>query len=335
MDLVITDAEWNDLGTISPSNGDFAYGSEENDFSLDLDYGVVPEVGALLYAEGTDLGGEVTGYESDVGNGYFSVTGQTWTGILNRRILCPPSGSDYFSVSGDCRDCVASIVSASGADYLFEVAGGKTGVTTSRTFKTFQVHRTPNDADRYMPAWNAVWMTVSRCGCSARLAYDPTRRKVVMTVRRRAEYTDEEAASAGVALLGVTRSTPANHLVCLGAGDLRARTVAHVYADATGAVSTSRSLTGRREVMEVYDDAQAEDLASLVADGESRLRDLWGSSQSVSVATGNPSVAFDLGDLVGGTDVRTGIKASAVISKKVARFDRGNVTWTYSSTVRG
>lgn len=333
MELTYTDAAWRDVGLIEPYDGDFAYGNSENDFSVGVSGTSIPTVGAMMYAEGSDVGGIVTGYSSDAAMGTFSIVGDTWTGVLDRRVVGPDSGSDYLTLSGDVRDIVASLVSRAGLADLFRVADGGTGIKASHTF-TGSTSSEQQDAGRYMGAWAAIWQACVDHGCKCSLAWSETERRVIVTVSRRSDYTDDEAQSAGLATVGVSLRRPTNHLVCLGKGDLRAREVLHLYADSSGNVSTTQTIKGVDEIADVYDDSSAEG-DKLRADGTKKLREAWQSSQEVTVKSGTTSATFDLGDVIGGTDPWSGLTARAIVTKKVASFKQGAMTYTYTSTVRG
>lgn len=333
MELTYTDAAWRDVGLIEPYDGDFAYGNSENDFSVDVSGTSIPTVGAMMYAEGSDVGGIVTGYSSDAAMGTFSIVGDTWTGVLDRRVVGPDSGSDYLTLSGDVRDIVASLVSRAGLAGLFRVADGGTGIKASHTF-TGSTSSEQQDAGRYMGAWSAIWQACVDHGCKCSLAWSETERRVIVTVSRRSDYTDDEAQSAGLATVGVSLRRPTNHLVCLGKGDLKAREVLHLYADRSGDVSTTQTIKGVDEIAEVYDDSSAEG-DKLRADGTKKLREAWQSSQEVTVKSVPTSATFDLGDIIGGTDPRSGLTARAIVTKKVASFKQGSMKYTYTSTVRG
>lgn len=332
VELTYTDASFHDVGLIEPYDGDFAYGNSENDFSIDTTGDSIPEVGAMMYAEGSDVGGIVTGYSSDAAMGTFSVVGDTWTGVLDRRVVGPDSGSDYLTLSGDVRDIVAALVSRAWLTGLFRVADGRTGITASHTF-TGSTSSEQQDAGRYMGAWSAIWQVCVDHGCKCRFAWSDVERRVIVTVARLADYTDDEAQSAGLATVGVSIRKPTNHLVCLGKGDLKAREVLHLYADRSGNVSTSQSIKGVDEIAEVYDDSSAEG-DKLKTDGTKKLRELWQASQEVTVKSGTTSADFDLGDVIGGTDPWSGLTARAIVTKKVASFKQGTLTYTYTSTVR-
>lgn len=331
MDLTVTDASWRDVGIVTPTDGDFAWGQDENDFSVDM-MGQVPEEGALMYADGSEIGGIVRGYSTQTDIGTFSVVGDTWTGVLDSHVLGPDNGQAYYTVSGDVRDCASTLIGRLGLGGLFVVASGRTGVVVSHTFQGSQ-DASQQDAGRYMGGWQAMWQLLYEHGCKARFAWDDVAKRVVMTVDRRHDWTDAESQSAGLAVVGVSRRAPTNHLICMGKGDLADREILHLYADARGNVSTTQTLTGLHEIAETYDDSSKEG-DELRSDGAKKLRDLWADSQTVDITAAN-GVSFDLGDVIGGTDARSGIGATAVVSKKVASFKQGRVSWSFSSTVRG
>ena len=329
--MIFTDAGWADVGIIEPYDGDFAWGADENDFSVDLSSDAVPPRKGLLYAEGSDIGGMVRGYSSEASSGVFTVVGDTWTGVIDRKVLRPPSGSAYYTYSGDVRDGVADLVGRLGLGYLFTVKAGRVGIKVSHTYQG-STSSEQQDAGRYMGGWAAMWQLVSQHGCKVRFAWDPDARRVMLTVARSHDWTDEESLAAGVSTVGVSQSYPTNHLVCLGEGT--ARTVIDLYADAKGNVSTRQTYAGADEIADVYDDSGAQDSDKLKADGTKKLKELWADSQSVSVKAASSATAFDLGDLMGGTDVRSGVTAKAIVTKKVAKFNQGALTYEYTSTVR-
>ena len=243
MELTYTDEVFHDVGVLVPSSGDFAWGTDENDFSIDV-YGTdLPPSGGLLYVEGSDVGGVVRGFESETDNDLFSVVGDTWTGVLERHVIGPPGGSDYLTVSGEARDCVAQIVALAGMTSLYVVDETRTGVSFTHTF-TGSRDEAESDAGRYMGAWSAIWQMMLDHGLSVSFAWDGSAKKVHMTVGRRADRTSDEEQQAGVSKLGITQKAVTNHLICLGQGTLKARTRVDLYADEQGNVSRTQTFRG-------------------------------------------------------------------------------------------
>lgn len=331
MELTFTDRSWADVGLLDASSSDWAWGADENDFEIILsETSGVPEVGALVYGEDGDVGGIVRGYESEYETGVLRVRGDTWAGVLDCFTLCPPSGAAYYSVSGSMRSCVSSLLSRLGVGWLFTVSSASSTRQVSHTFKGAR-SSTQSEAGRFMGGWAALWQLAADNGMKVRMRYDAALRKVSVTVMPRKDWTDAESIDAGLAQVKVSTSSPVNHLVCLGEGELEQRTVLHLYADERGNVSTHQTLTGADEISATYDYASSDDLA---ADGAKKLREEWEASQEVKVGTSGEGAAFEVGDLIGGTDAKTGIYAEAVVTKKVVRIDGAEVTTTYESTVR-
>ena len=332
MDLTYTDAAMHDVGVLNVTGGDFAWGADENDFELTLADGQEsPEIGGLVYADGTDIWGVVRGaIRTD--DGKVKAVGATWTGALDSRVLKPPSGSAYFKVSGDMRDCVASLISQLGCADLFAVAKGKTGITVTHTFQGREGDAAQKDTGRYMGGWSALWQLTSEHGCKAVARYDAATRKVVLTVGRAEDRTDSEDVEHAGATVALSNTLVTNHLVCLGKGEGTARTVLDLYMDSRGNVSTTQTYKGVYEIAEVYDDANAEDVDALKADGTAKLKEYRESAQSVDMAVAED--AYDLGDLVGGTDPVTGIRATATVTKKVLSLNGSTPTVSYETTLR-
>ena len=332
MDLTYTHAAMHDVGVLNVTGGDFAWGADENDFELTLADGQEsPEIGGLVYADGTDIWGVVRGaIRTD--DGKVKAVGATWTGALDSRVLKPPSGSAYYKVSGDMRDCVASLISQLGCADLFAVAKGKTGITVTHTFQGRVGDATQKDTGRYMGGWSALWQITSEHGCKAVARYDADARKIVLTIGRTEDRTDTEDMEGAGASVALSFTRPVNHLVCLGQGEGTARTVLDLYMDSRGKVSTNQTYWGLDEIAEVYDDGNAEDAAALQSDGTARLKEYWDASQSVSMDA--DADMYDLGDLVGGTDPTTGINATAIVTKKVLTFSDGIASVSYETTVR-
>ena len=335
MELVITDKNWDEVGVLGYTSGDFAFGADENDFSLQVWRGQdVPKdylsENYLVYSEDGEVGGMVRGIKL-ASNGEVTLTGVTWTGFIGEHVLCPPNGSAYFTASGEVGEIARTLMSRLGLSSVVRILGD-TGLTVTHTFSGSR-DAAQQDAGRYMNGWSALWQLLYEHGCKASFAFNPETRTIDVTVGIKADRTDDEEIAISPSRISATVKRPPNHLVCLGKGELAERTVIHLYADANGNVSTTQSLFGNREVAEVYDDSSAEDADELSRQGTSKLKDLISECKSLNIEVPN-DVLYDVGDLVGGMDERTGLEATAVIVKKIVRLSGDSVSREYKTTLK-
>lgn len=331
MELVYTDAKLKDVGMLVPASADFAWGASENSFSISLYGEDIPERGALIYVEGSDIGGIVTGYESRSNSKTVNILGVTWTGVIAQKLLQPDNGQAYFTVSGDVRDCVDTLIHRFQLASLFVVDSAKTGVTVNHTFSGRRKDQTQQDAGRYMSGWAALWQLLSEHDCKVRMWFDGEQKRVVLKVLKARDFTDDESLLENSAVVKVTNERPINHLVCLGSGEMEQRSRADVYLDKNGNASRTQYFTGINEVIGTYEDTQHAG-EELYRSGLAKIQNLMSESQAVSVMAASDTTKFDLGDVVGNTDLISGVQARAIVSKKIAKLKRGHVSFEYTTT---
>lgn len=332
MELIVTDTEYADIGMLDFTDGDFAFGTDENDFSLNLSADAeLPQKGAVIYSEDDgSVGGIVREHDSD--DGKASVGGSSWTGILAEKTLKPPAGEAYWVANGDIRTIAAQLVTRLGLDDLVYVTSDMTGIVVRHTFAGSR-EETQQDAGRYMNGWAALWQLCYEHACKPVFRWDPSARKIALTCRRLVDHTDDESMQAKPASVKIKNALPINHLVCLGSGELEERDVVDLYADARGNISTRQTLFGIDEISEIFDDPSASDMEELVRQGTARFKERRESATSVDIAAPD-GVFWNIGDIVGGIDERTGISARATVTKKVVRLDGKTASVEHSTTIR-
>lgn len=332
MELTFTDLARRDVGILDFSYADFAWGEDENDFSVKLSpMSGVPDVNSFIYGDG-EVGGVVRGYSLSASH-ELSVIGDTWTGILDKSVLRPPSGSMYFTASGEASYVIGRVVQAVGLSWLFSVEP-TTGISINHTFMG-RTDTAQDSTGRFMSAWAAIWQVCLEHELRISLRWDGTTRKVIIYVDNNVDNTDEEAVAVGAASIIYDTSQNVNHLVCLGQGEGTARTVVDLYMDRTGNVSTNRTISGVAEITEIYDNTGADSTSKLIEDGTKQLKNAYLKKDSVNVKT-DAAVDLDMwiGDYVGGVDDRTGVSAIAVVSKKVLSLDYDEESISYDTVVR-
>lgn len=317
-DLVYTDKNHVDQGVLQAYSLDAAWGADENDFQITVAADQVLDFGALVFVDGTQLGGVVDTKAPDGTSdvSFVTYTGRTWHGILGYSVIEPNAGSDYLYYSGDANDVIRTIISRQGLGDIFECRG-MSGINVSGRF------------DRYVNAYDGLMKMLSKnADRQARLAFvkEPGG-KCLITAVESARKTDE-VDSDRYGFKSTIDSRPVNHLICLGEGDLKDRDVVHLYADKDGNVSTTQTLFGIDEKTETYDYSNAEH-DELISKGIERLTELQQTS-GVEMTLVEDDGTFEVGDIVGALDNLSGLYVESLVTKVIVNVDEyGFATFSY------
>lgn len=318
MDLIYTDAERVDQGVLSAYAFDLSFGAdaEENDFVLTSAISeAVLMFGAFIYMEGTEYGGRVDAKNTHTNNPSITYIGRTWHGILNSKVIQPDPGEDYLVVSGDANEIIAAMIDRLGLGSLFTAAEELSGIDISG----YKFHR-------YCKGYDGFRAMLAANGAKLKIVWKD--RAVHLSAVPIVDYTETPVDGDEAVLSVEQHQTKVNHLICLGAGNLADREVIHLYADQDGNIVDVPYFTGLDEVTEVYDNSNSEDLRS---DGIQKMKELRDNDKAeISLPEdGNPS--YDIGDIVGATDVQSGVSASAAVSQKIVRINNGVVSTEYKT----
>jgi hypothetical protein len=217
--------------------------------------------------EGTEYGGIVGGMKSNSSNETRTQLGRTWHGVLNSKVIQPDPGVSHLVVSGDANDILRALIARLGLSALFSAPITSSGVTV----KGYQFHR-------YVKAYDGIRAMLA--SCSAKLKMRWTTPSLVLYAEPIVDYTDQPV-DGDEAILTVERyGSKVNHLICLGAGELAARDVIHLYVDQFGRIGDAQYYTGLAEVVDVYDFTGANSLEELRTNG---VKQLDGSVKPLSV----------------------------------------------------
>lgn len=321
MDLVLKDASGTDLMVVSPDSADFSWGEGDNDFELTFeDARRIPRMPGwgYVYAHGTEYGGMLTRVES-VG-GAVKWGGPTWTGLLAGKILVPDAGSDRLTVSGEANAVLAKLISRMGLSDALAASGEQSGIRVDGY-----------GFDLYTDGYAGILSMLASVGAKLRIRHDGERAVLSALPAKDWSSTDELDASM-VDVEAKVEARFVNHLVARGSDEKQNRVSVELYLDGSGNVSERQTFTGVRESAEYYDYSSA-DRDKLVEDGMKRLKSYYAKAQSVSVDIDASDDRFDVGDVVGGSDPRTGVFARATVSEKVLTIDsRGVAKVSYKTS---
>ena len=311
--IVVLDAGGKALRQTDDWDADIAYGEDENRFTISRLAGAPLEAGQRWQVDGTALAGIVDSVcPSAAADGTSSVgyKGRTAQGVLAGKVVTPPSGSAHRTASGDLNECIAAMVSLCGLGSYFSVPSVDSGFSVSG-------YRYRRFADAY----TCLRMLCASVG--ARLRFLATGDGVELSAVSATTYG--ELPSEYVAFDAQRDYRPCNHMVGLGDGEGTAREVVHWYANASGEVSQTKTLTGLDEVAQTYS-GSGEDLS---ADTREKLAELQG--QGTFEAALPDDAGLDVGDVVTAYDAATGIGVEAQVTKVVCKVSLGEAVTSYET----
>lgn len=247
------------MGLVRRYSLDMAFGDpEENDLTLTVPvYDAVLEVGDWVFHPGTEYGGIVDGadYDDQADDPTVTYRGRTWHGVLSKSVLRPDAGADYLTVSGDVGSVLSSLIERQGLGGVFEVVPGDAGTVRSYRFA------------RYVDAYTGILSMLGTVGMRLRVSKGLGRCELSAV---RAVDLADVVDDARMSIRVVAGRPEYNHLVCLGEGELSARTVVDLYLTDGGEVTEERAHTGTDDLQGVYESTGA-DRAKLVEGGTERL----------------------------------------------------------------
>lgn len=309
-DLVITDDKFRDRLIPEFKSLDLAFGSSENNFML-----VVPDyqrltTGEYFYLAESEWGGIIDRVEIGYSTGKRKLTysGRSWHGILSHKVICPDAGSDYLTYSGDINRIIDMLIQRQNLQERFIAEFTNCGFEVSGRF------------DRYTDMYTALLKICKSAGCKLRIRTTQDNKVELAAVEAKPIYLDSDQYELHLGTGGYT-----NHLVCLGKGDLKDRTVVHLYSDDKGRVSQKQTFFGIYEITETYDYNNA-DRAELISKGTEKLQEAFGDACQLFVAD---NLQLDVGDLVRCVDVETGVNVEATVEKVVVEVTNDVASLSY------
>lgn len=312
MDLIYTDQGRTELGVIQNFNVDF---DTTGNMDFQLTVGIQNNLlqgGFYWYIEGTEYGGRVDSYKVLTASNEIQYTGRNFRGILNTKVIEPPSGEDYKILSGTMSEVASTLISDARLGDLFVV--DECDVEVNK-YKFNRYIKTYDGLNALCVAYGLVPSFKVQDGM------------VHIAFGKATDYSDENEYTQDDLSFTITKTyANVNHLICLGQGDMKDRTVCHLYADADGNISETQSLFGQDEITEIYENTNAEDLAELKQEGITRLSELK-NKDSFEVTASN--LDLKIGDIIGGIERVTNTYVAREIVNIIAKIDDYKVDLEY------
>ena len=315
MDMIYTNAKRIDQGVLHKYAFDLSFGAEENDFAMILGANEPTlEFGAFVYIESTEYGGIVDAVKTTTDGETITYMGRTWHGVLNSKVIEPDAGEAYLTVNGNAYDILTMLVSRLGLESLFRVDESAADVT----IKTYKFHR-------YCQAYAGILDMLS--GNSAKLQMTWKDRYVYLSAVPISDYTDSPVDGDLATLAVEQHGKKPNHLVCLGKGDLTEREVIHLYVDQFGRIGTVQYYTGLDDYTQPYENTSTEDL---LTDATKHFKELL-DTDTAEIALAETDMVYDINDIVGAIDRKSGISATTTVTQKIVKINNGVVTIEYKT----
>lgn len=261
----------------------------------------------IIFEEGTEYGGVISGSKPNIADGTIEYTGYTWRGLLMGYIIEPPAGQAYLTVSGNIADIINALPIG---DYI--EAEATTYTTGSYSF------------NRYVSTYKGITQLLANVDADLRMAFsfesDGDTGKAALSIVEARDLRDvvELSQDYGKIDLQITydHSTP-RHLICLGQGELTEREVIHLYADEDWNI-TQTEIPDAYPV-DVYENTSTE---NLLDDGTKHFQELIANHEQIEVNA--DGLGIQLSDIIAAKDNLTGETATAEISSIIYRCsDRG------------
>lgn len=284
------------------------------DFELRLDMRVWDKekcwYGHQIYVPETEFGGILEDLEVVTKTNEIVFRGDTWRGMLRRKVVEPPSETTNLILNGELNKVLRELI-GNRFGSLFLVEEVESGVTVENW-----------SVDRYVLLYDALIKLLNHYGHRLQIAYIQGENTECGAVHIRAvpivDWSGEIEYSQDSRLHFDIRDSRKgiNHLVCAGTGRNEERIILHLYVQADGTIGDKQHYFGLEERAAVYEFTSADE-DSLLEYGTKHLKDLQNYKKiGLSVS----DMDLELGDIVGGRERVTGIMLNKPITRKIVKI---------------
>lgn len=275
---------------------------------------------SLIYIMGTEYGGIIGEVLTDTTLDYVELKGMSWRGRLAKKIIQPPTGSDYKTVSGELHTVMKSLIEPE-FDGLFVVSQEDTGVNVSN----YQFDRYCTLYDGLVKMLKSKWY---RLQLSFRREQGEPGYLFVEAVPI-VDYSNRIELSRDCQLNYTMddKRDGVNHLIVAGKGELQDRNVLHLYVQEDGSIGTQQYYTGLQEIAEIYENTSTE-TDELWSKSSERLQELM-NKNTFRMDVAKLGLDIGIGDIVGGRDYLTGLYMAKPVENIVYELTNDVESRTY------
>lgn len=273
----------------------------------------------ILFVPDTEYGGIIEDLEVVTRTNEIVFRGDTWRGMLRKKVVEPPAGSNNLILNGELNAVIRELTGTRFAD-LFVVDEADSGITVQNWV-----------VDRYVTLYDAVMKILEKYGCRLQIAYIQGKGVEPGAVHLQAvpvtdlsgeiEYSQDNKVHFDIrdSRKGI------NHLVCAGKGQNEERIILHLYVQGDGSIGRTQYYFGLQERAAVYEFTSADE-DSLLSYGTKQLKELQNYKKiNLSVS----DTELELGDIVGGRERITGTVLNKPITRKILKMSKKRTTINY------
>lgn len=185
--------------------------------------------GNLVYVPDTEYGGIIGSVLTDTTLDYVELKGYTWRGRMNTKVISPPSGSNYKTVSGELNTVLKKLIEPEFGG-LYVVSSADTGVSVSN----YQF-------DRYCTLLDGITKMLQTVGYRMDIRHKREQGVpgyVLVSAVPIVDYSDviELSKDSGLNYTMEDKRDGVNHLIVTGKGEMQDRNVFHLYVWPSGAI---------------------------------------------------------------------------------------------------
>lgn len=324
MELIFTDINGYQVKMLSDYNADFDLAGQRTfevtipaaQYSEDMTYG------CRIFEAGAETGGLIGDIYTDTASDTVSLIGLTWRGLMAKKVIRPPAGADYLTVTGELNAIIKQVTTGMFGDLIIPTSAGTGKVINNYSF------------DRYTTVLDGLEKMLKIVGYRLKFIYQvgspggagwvevgavpivDRSGEIELSQDNRLNFTIEDDR------------TGVNHLIVGGTGDLKDRVIVDLFVQADGSISQTQHYRGLNEIVEFYDFPASGDTTELAAAGEKYLAEI-ASKKTFRMDVERLDIDIDIGDIIGGRDYITGLTVKKALANKIITVTNGLVTVDY------
>ncbi|MCI6535117.1 MAG: hypothetical protein SOV77_09535 [Lachnospiraceae bacterium] len=322
MEFIITDNQGREEGYLLHDGIDIDIGFD-NDFEIEIPLRHYDEKihneNCRFFYPGTEYGGIIKIIEPVASMDILRLGGSVWRGMLEHVALEPKLGDDYRYLNGEANAQIGLLISELGLSDLFVASNEDSGMT-------FDKYRVPLQSMLQSSLVTALETLGGRLDISYQEGESNGIGYVLVSAVPVVDYSEsvEFSQDGNVNVDLMNYKNGVNHLICLGKGELSARTRVDLYAWPDGSIQKTPYYTGIDKIDDYYEYSSAEDATVLEEYGRKRLQ------EEMNYMEMNESVGsieyLEIGDIVSGRERFTGMKIKSPVVQKIVQVDGRGVT---------